>query len=106
MSRPEVDGLNAGYAALLLEQYLDNPGAVPSEWRALFETAPEEELLALQPGLALLFERLERNGGNGHAPVAVAPALEPAAPSPAPAATPPPAPAPTPQVDEELVGGV
>ena len=33
----------------------------------------EEELLALQPGLALLFERLERNGGNGHAPVAEAP---------------------------------
>src|SRR5881392_1809719 len=78
MSRPEVDGLNAGYAALLLEQYLDNPGAVPSEWRALFESAPEEELLALQPGLARLLERLERNGGNGSAPVA----------------------------DEELVGGV
>jgi 2-oxoglutarate dehydrogenase complex dehydrogenase (E1) component-like enzyme len=73
MTRSEVDGLNAGYAALLLEQYLDNPGAVPSEWRALFETAPEEELLALQPGLALLFERLARNGGNGHAPVAEAP---------------------------------
>src|SRR6267154_5059987 len=99
MSRPEVDGLNAGYAALLLEQYLDNPGAVPSEWRALFETASEEELLALQPGLALLFERLERNGGNGHAPVAVAPAVPPV---PEPAA----APAPAPQVDEELVGGV
>src|SRR5438128_2258646 len=97
--RPEVDGLNAGYAALLLEQYLDNPGAVPSEWRALFETAPEEELLALQPGLALLFERLERNGGNGHAPVAVAPVAAPvpepaAAPAPAPAAPPRPAPAP------------
>ena len=29
MSRPEVDGLNTGYAALLLEQYLDNPSAVP-----------------------------------------------------------------------------
>src|SRR6266404_5136186 len=107
MTRSEVDGLNAGYAALLLEQYLDNPGAVPSEWRALFETAPEEELLALQPGLALLFERLERNGGNGHTPVAVAPAVEPAAaPPPAPATPPPPAPAPAPQVDEELVGGV
>ena len=51
MSRPEVDGLNAGYAALLLEQYLDNPSAVPSEWRALFESAPEEPL-ATQPGLA------------------------------------------------------
>ena len=62
MSRPEVDGLNTGYAALLLEQYLDNPSAVPSEWRALFESAPEA-LLAIQPGLARL---LERNGGNGH----------------------------------------
>jgi len=30
MTRPEVDGLNTGYAALLLEQYLDNPSAVPS----------------------------------------------------------------------------
>src|SRR5205823_12188120 len=98
MSRPEVDGLNAGYAALLLEQYLDNPGAVPSEWRALFESAPEEELLALQPGLARLLERLERNGGNGRAPVA-----EPAAPPQAPE---PPAPAPAPRADEELVGGV
>src|SRR6476660_5070509 len=104
MTRPELDGMNAGYAALLLEQYLDNPGAVPSEWRALFETASEEELLALQPGLALLFERLERNGGNGHAapveaPVAVAPVAAPGA-----EPVPPPAPAPAPQVDEELVG--
>src|SRR6266853_1297893 len=32
MSRPEVDGLNTGYAALMLEQYLDNPSAVPTEW--------------------------------------------------------------------------
>ena len=53
--RPDVDGLNTGYAALLLEQYLDNPSAVPSEWRALFESAPEE-LLAVQPGLARLLE--------------------------------------------------
>ena len=44
MSRPEVDGLNTGYAALLLEQYLDNPSSVPSEWRALFESAPEDLL--------------------------------------------------------------
>jgi hypothetical protein len=29
MSSHEVDGLNSGYAALLLEQYLDNPGSVP-----------------------------------------------------------------------------
>jgi 2-oxoglutarate dehydrogenase E1 component len=84
MSRPEVDGLNAGYAALLLEQYLDNPAAVPSEWRALFESAPEA-LLAVQPGLARLLELVQRDGGNGHAPVA----------APAPAV-----------VDDELVGGV
>ena len=79
MSRPDVDGLNAGYAALVLEQYLDNPSAVPSEWRTLFEEAPET-LLAAQPGLARLLERIDRDGGNGHATVA-----EPA---------PPPAPAP------------
>src|SRR5689334_21342607 len=59
-----MDGLNAGYAALLLEQYLDNPAAVPSEWRSLFESAPEQ-LLAMQPGLARLLELLEQQG-NGH----------------------------------------
>src|SRR5438034_1153893 len=85
-SPPEVDGLNAGYAALLLEQYLDNPAAVPHEWRALFESAPEE-LLAVQPGLVRLLERVQRDG-NGHAAVA-------APPTPAPAAA-----------DDELVGGV
>ena len=34
---PDVDGVNAGYARLLLDEYLDNPEAVPPEWRALFE---------------------------------------------------------------------
>ena len=95
MSRPDVDGLNAGYAALLLEQYLDNPSAVPAEWRTLFEDDPDA-LLAVNPGLARLLERLERNGGNGHAAVA--------APAPAPASVAPPAPAPAPAaVDDELV---
>src|SRR5882757_7521597 len=97
MSRPEVDGLNTGYAALLLEQYLDNPSAVPSEWRALFESAPEE-LLATQPGLARLLETVERNGGNGHVPVAEPP--------PGPAVVAPAAPAPPPAPDDELIGGV
>ncbi|HVM56250.1 MAG TPA: 2-oxoglutarate dehydrogenase E1 component [Gaiellaceae bacterium] len=101
MSRPDVDGLNAGYAALLLEQYLDNPSAVPAEWRSLFEDSPEA-LLAVQPGLARLLERLERNGGNGHAVEAPAPAPA-AAPAAAPVA---PAPAPAPAVDDELIGGV
>src|SRR5581483_6532902 len=91
MSRPEVDGLNAGYAALLLEQYLENPDAVPGEWRALFESAPEE-ILAVQPGLARLIDALGKNGGNGHQALA--------APQPAPAAEAPPA------VDPELVAAI
>ena len=31
-----VDALNSGYASQLLEEYLENPESVPSEWRALF----------------------------------------------------------------------
>src|SRR4029078_5817188 len=82
MERPDVDGLNAGYAALLLEQYLDNPSAVPSEWRARFESAPEE-LLPPQPALARLLQVLERNGNGGGVPVAAAEPA-PAQPPPAP----------------------
>jgi 2-oxoglutarate dehydrogenase E1 component len=90
MERPDVDGLNTGYAALLLEQYLDNPGAVPEEWRDLFESEPEV-LLQRQPGLARLLELAAADGDGHAAPVA------PAAPAePAPAAGP----------DKELLGGV
>src|SRR6266446_1918238 len=85
MSRRDVDGLNAGYAALVLEQYLDNPAAVPAEWRELFESSPET-LLEIQPGLARLVEHLAPVE-NGNEPVLVAPA-EPARP------------------DDELLGGV
>src|SRR5438067_10101358 len=109
MTRPEVDGLNTGYAALLLEQYLDNPSAVPSEWRALFEDAPEE-LLAVQPGLARLLERLM---GDGYAPAATPAPAPPPAPAPAAPAEPAPvaasepvAPAAPSAVDDELIGGV
>src|SRR2546428_799162 len=38
VSMPDVDAVNSGYARGLLEQYLENPEAVPSEWRALFES--------------------------------------------------------------------
>jgi 2-oxoglutarate dehydrogenase E1 component len=78
MGRADVDGLNTGYAALLLEQYLDNPGAVPEEWRDLFESEPEV-LLQRQPGLARLLELAAENG-DGHAapPPTAAPATEPA----------------------------
>jgi 2-oxoglutarate dehydrogenase E1 component len=102
VNRPEVDGLNAGYAALLLEQYLDNPSAVPIEWRTLFESAPEE-ILAVQPGLARLIEALDRNGGNGHVAVPEAPPV----PAPARVLAPPQVEAPPPAVpDEELIGAI
>ena len=93
MGPPDVDGLNSGYAALLLEQYLDNPGAVPEEWRDLFESEPQA-LLQRQPGLKRLLELAA--DGDGHAPAPL-----PLAPPPAPA----PAPAPA-GPDRELLGGV
>src|SRR3954447_10418417 len=93
MERPDVDGLNTGYAALLLEQYLDNPGAVPEEWRDLFESEPEL-LLQRQPGLARLLA-LAAADGDGH----TAPALGP----PQPAAVPAPAVA---DEHQELLGGI
>jgi 2-oxoglutarate dehydrogenase E1 component len=95
MSMHDVDGLNAGYASALLEQYLENPNAVPREWRALFESHPSE-LVAAHPGLARLLELLQQDG-NGHvaapapAPVAAAPApptAEPTEAAAAPAAPP------------------
>src|SRR5579884_2795816 len=100
MGSMDVDGLNAGYAAAVLEDYLENPDAVPTEWRALFESAPEE-VLAAYPGLQRLIEAAGlRNGhgnghGNGRAALAEAPAARAATPAPAPAVP-----------DDELVGGV
>src|SRR5918996_1669368 len=91
--RRDVDGLNAGYAQLLLDDYLENPASVPPEWRELFERG-DSPLLAEHPGLARLLA--EARSGNGDAAVAERPA--------APAAAPPAAP---PRVaDEELIGGV
>jgi 2-oxoglutarate dehydrogenase E1 component len=98
----EVDALNAGYAAVLLEEYLENPEAVPAEWRALFERAPAA-LLDTQPGLRRLLETLGNgrgNGGNGRAALA-----EPGFAADAESVAPPAGPAPA-GVDEELVGGV
>ncbi|HEY0415551.1 MAG TPA: 2-oxoglutarate dehydrogenase E1 component [Gaiellaceae bacterium] len=74
MSTHDVDGLNAGYARALLDEYLENPEAVPSEWRALFESG-DSTLVASHPGIARLLETLPRNGGsNGHAEAPPAPA--------------------------------
>jgi 2-oxoglutarate dehydrogenase E1 component len=96
MSSHDVDGLNAGYARALLDEYLDNPEAVPSEWRALFESGGSE-LVATHPGIARLLEALPQNanGENGHTEATpTPPAAEPAAPAVAG------------DVDQQLLGGV
>src|SRR5437870_2029806 len=97
----DVDGLNAGFASALLEQYLENPEAVPPEWRSLFESG-SSELVATHPGLARLLERLEEDG-NGHVAAPSRPREPEPEAAPAPVAPAPPA---APAVDEELLGGV
>ncbi|NUR77195.1 MAG: 2-oxoglutarate dehydrogenase E1 component [Thermoleophilia bacterium] len=79
MSTHDVDGLNAGYARALLDEYLENPEAVPSEWRALFESG-DSQLVATHPGIKRLLELLPRDGGNGAngGATAAPPAPEPA----------------------------
>src|SRR5438477_5668749 len=87
----DVDGVNAGYARLLLDEYLDNPESVPPEWRTLFESV-QTVLLRGLPGLARLLETAangQTNGqGNGRSALAEPPAAPPA------------------EVDAELVGAV
>jgi 2-oxoglutarate dehydrogenase E1 component len=78
----DVDGLNAGYAGALLEEYLENPEAVPSEWRHLFESG-ESDTVAKQPGLLRLVDALAARGNGG-----VAADVAPPAPAPAPEAGP------------------
>jgi 2-oxoglutarate dehydrogenase E1 component len=91
----DVDGLNAGYASAILEQYLENPDSVPPEWRALFEQDADEALAGL-PGVTRLLERARpvAAAGNGGAVAA------PPEPAPAPPAAAESAP------DELLLGGV
>jgi 2-oxoglutarate dehydrogenase E1 component len=109
MSVRDVDGLNTGYAQALLEQYLENPEAVPEEWRSLFESGDSAVVDAL-PGLARLVETLKVNGAP--APPVEAPVRPAAAPEPEPEPKPepvqvvaPPAAEPSP-ADDEVVGGV
>ena len=73
----DVDGVNAGYARLLLDDYLDNPEAVPAEWRALFENGDSAAVRDL-PGLARLLERLPNGNGEGRPALTIA-AAAPAA---------------------------
>jgi 2-oxoglutarate dehydrogenase E1 component len=98
VSTHDVDGLNAGYARALLDEYLENPEAVPSEWRALFESG-DSALVASHPGIARLLEALPADGnGNGH--------VAPPPPSPAPVATAETPAAPAAEIDPQLLGGV
>src|SRR3954452_20168730 len=83
MNVHDVDGLNAGYASALLEQYLENPDGVPDEWRALFESGASE-LVAAHPGLARLVELPEGDGNGPGAAAAAPPPPAPAPPAPAP----------------------
>ena len=111
MSVHDVDGLNTGYARALLDDYLENPAAVPPEWRALFESGESDELLATHPGVARLLEAAELRAANGHA-VPTHVAAPPVLPSPPPAQAPAPAaavveaPAPGEPIDMQLLGGV
>jgi 2-oxoglutarate dehydrogenase E1 component len=89
----DVDGLNAGFARALLDEYLENPEAVPAEWRTLFESG-DSALVATHPGLQRLLETL-RTDGNGRAATADTAEAEPAAAPPAPGLA-----------DETLLGGV
>ncbi|MGI9112614.1 MAG: 2-oxoglutarate dehydrogenase E1 subunit family protein, partial [Gaiellaceae bacterium] len=77
MSSTEVDGLNSGYASLLLEDYLEDPDSVPAEWRTLFESG-DSSLVASLPGLQRLLAAAATS--NGHAaPVEPSPVSAPAA---------------------------
>src|SRR5262245_57683411 len=99
MSVRDVDGFNAGYAQALLGQYLENPEAVPREWRALDESGDPDRVDAFA-GLARLVEKLKENGAPAQAP----------APPPEPAPVVEPvqvlAPPPEPVADDVLVRGV
>jgi 2-oxoglutarate dehydrogenase E1 component len=92
----DVDGLNAGYATFLLEEYLENPAAVPEEWRHLFESG-ESEVVERLPGLQRLLKTLETDGKRAEAPPAEAPPAE---------APTPPAPPPAVAPDETLLAAV
>jgi 2-oxoglutarate dehydrogenase E1 component len=95
---PDVDAVNSGYARALLEEYLENPEAVPSEWRALFESG-DGDLIEALPGLARLLETLRDT--NGHTEAVQAAPPPPPAPAPVPAE-----PAAVPVADDELLAGV
>ena len=72
----EIDGLNAAYATALLHDYLENPEAVPEEWRDLLAERVAAELAPAPVAPA--------EPAPAPPPPALAPAAAPAAPPPAP----------------------
>jgi 2-oxoglutarate dehydrogenase E1 component len=76
-----VDGLNSGYASLLLEDYLEDPNSVPPEWRAVFESG-DSSVVAGLPGLQRLLASAngDRNGEPSRTEATVQPTA-PAAPA-------------------------
>ncbi len=97
MTRANLEGLNAGYVAQLLEDYLDSPGSVPPEWRTAFEQ--DDALLDLLPGL----RELVAARSNGPLPVTheATPTVDIPSQAEAPVGETTPA-----GVDETLLGGV
>jgi 2-oxoglutarate dehydrogenase E1 component len=83
----EIDGLNAGYARLLLDEYLENPESVPPEWRALFERGDAAVIEEL-PGLARLVRALQANGDRAATAPPSSPVPEAPPPAPVPEAPP------------------
>ena len=72
----EIDGLNAAYATSLLHDYLENPEAVPEEWR---ECSP-----SASPPSSLRRKLLPPQPAPAPPPPAPEPTAAPAAPAPAP----------------------
>jgi 2-oxoglutarate dehydrogenase E1 component len=94
MTSLQSSGLNSGYVAQLLEQYIENPEAVDPAWRELFDRS-DELLLEALPGLDRLVGGRLRDAGNGGA------ADDGSAAVAAPAAPPAPAPVAAPQARDE-----
>ena len=116
-------GLNAGYVAQLLEDFLDAPASVPPEWRAVFEADGDSAAAEALPGMRALLrtvavheERAAATSAAATMPATaqtVALAAEAVAPPPVAAPRPPvdvqPAPPPIPDAappDEEILGGI
>ena len=66
MSTHDVDGLNAGYARALLDEYLENPEAVPSEWRLSVTAYPDIRLGDAQETLLHELVHLHVGTERGH----------------------------------------